>query len=187
VTLAYTFWHRPMADVESAAYERDLDSFHAHLAAPAIPGLAGSRTLRVPDLPWQPGGGYEDWYLVDGFGALADLATGAVDAAHRSSHAALARAAGNGAGGLYGLVAGAAFAPAAWAGWYVKNPGVGYPALLAALVTLAGDERIAAAWQRQLVLGPAPEFRVEAAGPVAVTGATLAAAAPIDVSGWRST
>ena len=44
--------------------------------------IDGVRVLRArTDLPWLPGGGYEDWYLVDGFAALGTLAEHAVDSA----------------------------------------------------------------------------------------------------------
>jgi hypothetical protein len=194
-TLAYIFWHRPRPDADPLAYERDLRSFHSDLRGTArsrlsragddepgaIEGFLGSRTLPVPRLDWLEGGGYEDWYLIDGFAALGPLAAGAVDAARAQSHDALARAVLEGAGGVYGLLAGTAFAPAGWVGWFLKRDGVSYEALSAHLRQRVAEGVVAAVWQRQLVLGPAPEFRVEATGvdPIEVEGADLAAAVPL--------
>jgi hypothetical protein len=41
---------------------------------------------------------------------------------------------------------------------------------------------ISTVWQRQMVLGPAPEFRIEAAEPVQLHGAELAVAVPTSPS-----
>ena len=57
--LAYTFWHRPRPERHPAEYETGMRHFHQRLAEVPIPGFVGSWTLRVPDLPWLPGGGYE--------------------------------------------------------------------------------------------------------------------------------
>jgi hypothetical protein len=185
--LAYVFWHRPAAGVDAGAYEDALRGFHAALegvrsasfrvaALPFEAGGAGGSagpagSLRPdgsagpggPGGPGKPGGsptpalpaGYEDWYLVADWAALGELNATAVDAAHRGPHDAAAGRAGAGWGGVYRLVgggdghaaggshggaAGAAEPPAA-VHWSARRPdGAG---LL---------------WQRQMVLGPAPEF-----------------------------
>jgi hypothetical protein len=181
--LAYTFWHQPKPDVDLVDYELGLQVFHERLAAVPIPGFVSSHTLRVADLPWLPGGGYEDWYLVDDFAALGNLATAAVDSARRLPHDVLAYASLHGAGGVYDLVAGEPAIRSSWAGWFRKRDGVHYPELLAGLREDVENSRVLAVWQRQLVLGPADEFRIEAAGPVQVAGAELRVAVPICVSG----
>jgi hypothetical protein len=195
VTVAYVFWHRPGAGVVPEEYEGWLERFHGRLAAVPIAGFGRSYTLRVPELGWLAGGGYEDWYLVADFAALGELNRAAVDAARLSSHDALARTVSgrHGAGGVYGLAfgtAGAAAGAAAggvtsggWAGWFGKRHGVGYAELRAELRELVEAGAVSAVWQRQMVLGPAPEFRVEAAGPVQLRGAELAVAVPVIVSG----
>jgi hypothetical protein len=171
-------------------YEGWLARFHGRLAAVPIAGFGRSYTLRVPELEWLAGGGYEDWYLVADFAALGELNRAAVDAARLDSHDALARtvSARHGAGGVYGLAFGAASvgvgtASGGWAGWFGKRDGVGYPQLRAELHELVEAGAISAVWQRQMVLGPGPEFRVEAAEPVQPHGAELAVAVPVIVSG----
>jgi hypothetical protein len=187
--LAYTFWHQPKPDVTAGDYERGLQVFHQRLAAVPIPGFISSDTLRVPELPWLVGGGYEDWYLVDDFAALGTLATAAVDQDRRPPHDVLAYASQQGAGGVYALVAGRSGEPgrpAGWAGWFRKRDGVHYPELLAGLRKQVDDGQVVAVWQRQLVLGPAEEFRVEASRPVPVIGAEFVASVPAGESAWVS-
>lgn len=171
MTLAYTFWHRPRAGIPAEGYERDLGLFHERLAmrgSEQIPGYLSSYTLRVPQLPWQNGPGYEDWYLVEDFAALAGLAEAAVDSSRLERHDALAGAVLDGTGGLYGLRAGSSPpTEGAWVSWARKRPGVGYAELFSDLEARVADGSLGALWQRQLVLGPAPEFRLE--GPSAIT------------------
>jgi hypothetical protein len=187
MTLAYVFWHRPRAGVDPDEYEGGMRRFHERLAAVPIPGFIDSWTLRVPDLPWLAGGGYEDWYLVDDFAALGTLAEHAVDSARTQTHDAMARSVRDGAGGVYALLAGESGVSSAhrtgWVGWFSKRDEVRYPQLRATLTQAIEDAAISAVWQRQLVLGPAPEFRVLAAGPVAVSGTDLAATAHVSMSG----
>jgi hypothetical protein len=185
MTLAYTFWHRPRPEIDHGEYESGLQRFHERLAVVPIPGFVDSWTLRVPDLPWLAGGGYEDWYLVEDFAALGELAEHAVDAARSDSHDVLARAVQDGAGGVYALLTGAVDAREGWCGWFGKRDGVGYPALQAALETQVENEGSLVVWQRQLVLGPAPEFRVLAPGPVTVWGADLAVGARVRVPDFQ--
>lgn len=162
MALAYVFWHQPAESVDRAAYEARLVRFHDRLAAAPIPGLLGSRTVRVPPLAWLPGGGYEDWYVVDGFAALGTLNDGAVDVAHRAPHDAVAAGSGHGAGGLYALLAGDALADADVHTWFAKPAGVLYADLHRRLLHELADG--ATLWQRQLVLGPAPEYCMVAPG-----------------------
>ena len=188
MTLAYTFWHRARPEIDPTAYEADLQAFHQRLSAVPIPGFLDSWTLRVPDLPWQAGGGYEDWYLVEDFAALGVLAEHAVDADRTPTHDQMARSVRDGAGGLYALLGEAGSSDgrpeqAGWVGWFSKQPGVGYSQLRANLERSIEDGVIRTVWQRQLVLGPAPEFRILAPGPVAVSGADLQIGVPVVMSG----
>lgn len=174
MTLSYTFWHRPQAGVSPEGYERDLALFHERLAmlgAGQIPGYQASYTLRVPALPWQSSPGYEDWYLIDGYESLGVLAGAAVDETRLERHDALAGAVLDGTGGLYGLRAGTA-PPAenSWVGWGRKRPGVSYAELFSDLESRVETGSLTAVWQRQLVLGPAPEFRLEGPASVSVAG-----------------
>ena len=183
MTLAYVFWHRARPDVDAVGYEAGLNAFHQRLADVPIPGFVDSWSLRVPDLPWLTGGGYEDWYLVDDFAALGVLAEHAVDPVRQPRHDVMARSVLDGTGGVYALAAGSARARAGWCGWFTKQPGVGYPQVRADLTEQVAAGSATAWWQRQLVLGPAPEFRVLAPGPVTLRGADLALGLPVTVSG----
>ena len=165
--LAYVFWHQPAPGIDAAAYEERLRAFHGAL------GLAGSRTLRLDRAPWdgEDARWYEDWYPVEDWRELGTLNERAVSGARRDPHDAAATRAGTGAGGVYGLRAGSAEA-AGEALWVAKPAGMAYDELFAALREAAPDATV---WQRQMVLGPAPEFCVVGADelpwPARATGA----------------
>jgi hypothetical protein len=156
--LAYLFWHRPRPGVEPEEYEEAQRGFHARIEV-------DSACFRVEALPWQAGapsdtradrgeeGGsfYEDWYLVDDWRALGELNAAAVDARHRDAHDRAAAMAADGWGGLYASVRGPASIPGQ-ARWIDKPRGVATADLL------AGIPKQVPVWQRQMVLGPAPEL-----------------------------
>ena len=148
--LAYVFWHWPRADSEVDAYEAGLLGFHSRLAG--IPGLVASVTFRVEGLPWQSEARYEDWYVIDGFDALGVLNTSAVSGSHQDPHEQLAAAAAGGAGGLMKLAQGDISFESGVVRWLTKPSGMTYGALTECLN--------GSVWQRQLVLGPQPEFCV---------------------------
>jgi hypothetical protein len=152
--LAYVFWHRRRAGVAVEEYEAALRAFHSSLTG------VRSASFRVDALPFAAGEGYEDWYLVSDWAALGELNSRAVDERHRAPHDSAASRAGAGWGGVYGLVRGEA-EPPEWARWVDKPPGTPYEAFIESLAP-----RAAAVWQRQMVLGPAPEFCVAAAGEI---------------------
>jgi hypothetical protein len=159
--LAYVFWHWPAPALAREAYVARLLAFHRALRAAPPPGFRGSRVLAVEGAPWAPAAAaYEDWYLVDDFAALGALNEAAVTAARREPHDGVARLAGGGAGGVYRrLSTGGAVPPVVH--WASKPAGEGYPSFLARLPA-------AEAWQRQLVLGPAPEFCLLGPAPAGV-------------------
>jgi hypothetical protein len=162
--LAYLFWHRPADAVDAADYERRLAAFHDRLRAEPPPGCARSAAFRVGSLPWLADGGYEDWYLVDDWSALGVLNAAAVDAAHLPDHEAVATLAADGAAAVYALRAGSlAIADAGTAAWYDKPRGEPQAGFEVRLVADRSAEDFAL-WQRQLVLGPAPEFCLLARG-----------------------
>ncbi len=179
MVLAYVFWHQPRAEVETDRYERALRLFRARLVTEPVPGLLGCWSVRTPELAWLPGGGYEDWYLVTDFVALGHLNAGAVDAGHAAAHDPIAHAAGFGVGALYAAHHGDPHRRDAERAWFTKPDGTSYEQFHADLVAPSADDRDdrdaerVTWWQRQLVLGPAPEYcRV---GPQTATTA----------SGWR--
>src|SRR5215213_4080009 len=151
--LAYVFWHVAAADAGREDYEGRLEAFHAALRAERPCGMGATATFGLRAVPWLGDrGGYEDWYLVDDFAALGTLNEAAVSGTRRVPHDAAAALAATGAAAIMGHVAGPLLAgPPAWAAW---------------LAEVAGEA--AAVWQRQMVLGPAPEFCVVAPAAVAL-------------------
>jgi hypothetical protein len=157
VTLAYVFWHRPRAGVVPEDYEAALEAFHAVVGVPSW----FSRLARTPWLD-EPGW-YEDWYLVDDWAALGTLNETAVRGAREAPHNRAAAAAADGIAGIYALRFGAPAEPG-WAAWVHKPRELAYPAFESDVRAAAGEG--ASLWQRQMTLGPTPEFAVLAAGPV---------------------
>ena len=154
--LAYLFWHSPADAVERSEYEALLAAFHERLREAPPPGFRESVAFAVTTA-WA-GTGYEDWYLVDGWRALGVLNADAVDDVRGPEHEPVARRAATGAGGVYALRAGdMAVGDAGAAEWSVKPAGEPYPDWEARL-TAGRDAADFALWQRQLVLGPAPEY-----------------------------
>jgi hypothetical protein len=144
--LAYLFWHRPRGEIDAQDYERLLWLFHEKLAN----GGSSSAAFRLSALPFTDGPGYEDWYLVEDWTALGALNEVAIGAKVRETHDAVAELAGEGWGGVYRLLRGQAIPPRR-ARWVNKPGDQSYDVFLDQL-------RDMAVWQRQLVLGPAPEF-----------------------------
>jgi len=195
--LAYVFWHRCREGTDIEAYEQALIAFQRSLARMPPVGMRGSAVFRVGALPWsvgaalgeEPGGvtagaGYEDWYLVEDYAALGVLGEAAVGRGHRTSHDRAARGLGWGTASLYRLLEGDARsvsgAGAASSATWVSRP-LGSPERpLAELLGDGMDPAHASLWQRQLALGPAPEFCLLAGEhPQGVAESRLPA-------GWRS-
>ncbi len=169
--IAYLFWHWP-ADPHD--YEATLARFHNRLHAAGPPHLRRNASYRVAGAPWLPGGaGYEDWYLVDGFGDLDALNEKISLASVRDAHQAVAQASTGGAGGLYAVRSGDPLAAAPQVTWITKPRGLDYSRFYEQLAPTPCLLR------RQLVLGPAPEFL--AFGELA--GGTVVTREPVFVSG----
>jgi hypothetical protein len=181
--LAYLFWHRPAAGAARDRYETALLAFLRRLLEDGAPGLLAARSARVAGLPWLPGDGYEDSYLVRDFAALGALNLAAVDVARSEAHRRIAGAAAFGAGGVYGTDAGeAAHDGAADAGrycvWLEKPLGTSYAGFVKSIMAQVRGE--GTLWRRQLVLGPAPEFRLVASNPIALPEALSPLACRLD-------
>ncbi len=158
--LAYVFWHRAAAGVHAEDYERSLVRFHHSLAENPPAGFCSSLTLRAAELPWLAGEGlgYEDWYLVENWTALGVLEAAAVSRGHAGAHESVARAMGQGAGGVYRLLEGRPSpADTALAVWVSRPASSGAPQI-AELLEDGFDPARSALFQRCLVLGPAPEL-----------------------------
>jgi len=142
--LAYVFWHRHRGGVDRLRYEEDQMTFHGVL------GMT-SACFRLAELPFgEKGGGYEDWYLVEDWQALGELNRAAVDSVRRGDHDRAASGSADGWGAVYSLLRGPASIPEG-ARWLEKPRGTPADQFLASLAE-------ATVWQRQMVLGPAPEF-----------------------------
>ncbi len=162
--LAYVFWHWPAPALDAARYAEALVGFHRSLGGSPPAGFRGSRVFEIEGAAWVPVEcAYEDWYLVDDFAALGALNDAAVSGARREPHDAAARLAAGGQGGVYRLLGALGPAAAPRTTWCSKPAGEAYPQYLARLPS--GE-----VWQRQLVLGPAPEFCVVGADATASVG-----------------
>jgi hypothetical protein len=150
--LAYLFWHRPDGTDDRERYEQRLIEFHEALRG----AVAESAAFRLERLPFEGGGGYEDWYLIEDWPDLGELNRAAVSGKRRAPHDAAARLAAAGWGGVYRLVRGSSAVPDG-VRWTAKGRGEGYDSFL-------DRQRADAVWQRQLVLGPAPEFCLTSVG-----------------------
>lgn len=155
--MAYVFWHRPRGGVDTVEYADALREFHTILAAARIPGFLRSWSVRVADLPWLGEGPvYEDRYVVEDFTSLGRLNVAAVAAGQKSAHDAAATRAAFGTAGLYALIAGDPDPAATHAWWFDKPAGTSPDQL--------GQTR-GSLWQRQMTLGPGPEFQLIGAAP----------------------
>lgn len=155
--LAYVFWHYAAASVDVSQYEERLVTFHHALRKAKPDGFVRSAAYRIQAAPWLSNPvGYEDWYEIEDWAALGVLNTAAVSGPVRADHSAVARLADGGAGGLYRLLRAAAESAIHSAGlWLVKPREMPYPDFLA---EVEQRSKGCALWQRQMVLGPAPEF-----------------------------
>jgi hypothetical protein len=170
--LAYLFWHRPARGVARDVYEAAIVRFHRSLAARPPAGFVRSVCLRAAALEWLGGDGYEDWYVVEDFAAIGVLNEAAVGRGHVTAHDDAARRAGPGTGAIFRLLEGSAAPALARVAVWVERPrGVESP-MLAALLGDGMDGTHAGLWQRQLSLGPAPEFCVLAGEPPAGVAST---------------
>ncbi len=167
--LAYVFWHWKQAETTAKDYEDRQRGFHAALAAAPPSGFLWSFSVSLSGAAWAAGGGdaYEDWYLVQDFGALGRLNEAAVSASRAAPHDAAAAVAAGGTGGLYGLRRGAALRRPQYAQWFWKPESMPYSELFARLAPVV-DQVQGALWMRQMVLGPTREFCLHAGAPVSL-------------------
>ncbi len=163
-TLAYVFWHRPAPPVAPVEYERELARFHGSLRDAGPVGFLGSAAYRVSRVPWtEPAAEaasavYVDWYLVEDWAALGRLNEAAVAPPHLRPHDEVARSAAWGTATVLRLRAGGpALRSDRCERWSAKPAGVP-GASFAEELAREDPDGDATVWQRQLALGPAPEF-----------------------------
>jgi len=159
--LAYVFWHWKKNAIPATEYERRQREFHERLCASPPKGFQYSFSVGLRAAPWTVDLAYEDWYLVEDFGALGLLNEGAVSGELRKYHEAAANAAEGGTGGLYRLRHGSIVHEPKMAYWFAKPAGMSYTDCFDELLP-AVDDTHGALWMRQLTLGPAKEFCVHA-------------------------
>jgi hypothetical protein len=158
--LAYVFWHWPLPTIVARDYTDRLVAFHQSLRDHAFPGFYSSHVFQLEHAPWSPPKQslYEDWYLVENFASLETLNQMAVAAINKASHDQAAHYADGGIAGVYQLSAGEADPTHAQvACWFGKPTGMSYAAFFPLLRPLV-IEHGGALWQRQMTLGPTPEF-----------------------------
>ncbi len=165
--LAYVFWHWARPGVGRPDYEATQRAFHDALADDPPRGYLRSLSLALTGAPWANAGwdAYEDWYLLHDSGALDRLNDAAISAGRQLPHDAAAAAAAGGTAALYALRLGTALDRPTHAYWFAKPDAVRYDELWNALGPLVRDGH-GALWMRRMVLGPSPEFCLQAAGPV---------------------
>jgi len=167
--LAYVFWH--YSAVDPSLYETRLVAFHRALQSTKPDGFVRSAVYQIQGAPWLPRStGYEDWYEVEDWAALGALNTAAVFGQVGTEHNAVARLADGGTAGLYRRERQAAEPMSQTASlWFAKPRETSYPEFTARFDALPVGCTV---WQRQMVLGPTPEFCI--AGPeAAVAGLRL--------------
>jgi len=167
VALAYVFWHTPDPEVDTGRYEAALASFLEALLAAPPRGLRDCASHRIAAPPWLPAERtYEDWYVVEDHEALGAIGPGAVSGAPAAPHHEVAALSAEGSAGLYACLAGAPDGAGASSCWLDKPRGLAYPDFKLELSSALASP--GSLWQRELVLGPAPEFCLlgeEAEGP----------------------
>ncbi len=183
MTLAYVFWHWPKPGGAREVYETRLGMFHDALAAHPPRGFERSAALRVSGAPWTGAAeAYEDWYLIDGFAALGEINEAAVSGARQRPHDEVAVEAGGGTAGVYRLIAGAGDVAAARVSyWMAKPAGMTYAAFREALGGALASPGTSL-WQRQMTLGPATEFCLQAPGAAAAPEAVSATVVRVELT-----
>jgi hypothetical protein len=154
--LAYVFWHWLRFEVHRADYEKALVDFYKAVRAVKPRGFVDCFGYRLDSLPWKApvSDGYEDWYLIEDFHSLGTLNETVVSGTTTQPHQAVASLAAGGSGGLYKLNSARYDDRDRFSTWFPKPSGMSYRDLNSILNTLDHSDH----WQRQLTLGPAPEF-----------------------------
>ena len=179
--LAYVFWHWKGESIGTDDYQARASEFHASLATAPPEGFVRSVCFSIAGAGWIPGGGpaYEDWYRIESSAALDALDRAAVAPPHQSPHDAIAGRVSGGTGGLYRLRQGTPLdGQARHAHWFRKPAGMTYDSLYRLLDPLV-EVNGAALWGRQMVLGPAPEFCLQARESAPLPAPVEAAGIPL--------
>ena len=159
--LAYVFWHWRYSHVDKTAYQKRIIDFQEMLCTHKPSGFQYSTVFQIEHVPWGRGDNemYEEWYVLDNSAALDVLNEAAVTRHCKEPHKQVARDAAGGTGGLYRLYAGEPdLATARIALWFSKPSGMTYENFYRILQPEV-QQSAGSLWQRQMTLGPTPEFR----------------------------
>ena len=156
--LAYVFWHWRYAHIEKLSYQQLLIDFHTALRAQKPAGFHYSTVFQLEHAPWLDviGEVYEEWYMLENSAALDSLNEAAITGLCREPHNQVARSAAGGTAGLYRLRE-SRITTAHVAYWFAKPSGMSYETLYQTLQPQI-KRSSGTLWERQMVLGPAPEF-----------------------------
>jgi len=163
--LAYVFWHWRYPHIEKLSYQQLLIDFHTALRAQKPVGFDYSTVFQVEHVPWlsMAGEAYEEWYILENSAALDALNEAAITGLCREPHHQVARSAAGGTAGLYRLRASSGITTAHVALWFAKPAGMSYETLYQTLQPQI-KQSPGTLWERQMVLGPAPEFCLQTPG-----------------------
>jgi hypothetical protein len=177
--LAYVFWHWKRTEIASKDYEDSQRGFHSALAAAPSSGFIDSFSVGVSNAPWAASiEAYEDWYVVQDFGALGLLNEAAVSGSRLHPHDVAAAVAAGGTAGVYGLKRGTVLRRPQYGHWFAKPEGMPYRELFDQLAPVV-DRVDGALWMRQMVLGPTTEFCLHAAERVSLPAGIEALIIPL--------
>lgn len=157
--LAYLFWHCARAEVTASEYETALAAFHRALLQSRPQGYLGSFVVALDRIPWLADrAGYADWYLVESSADLDSINRAAVTGAREAPHEGVAALAQDGIAGLYRVTRGRLRLPGdrVEETWLSKPAGERYGDFFTRLEGGVGES--GCLWQRQMTLGPTPEF-----------------------------
>jgi hypothetical protein len=158
--LAYVFWHWRYPSVEKTSYQKRIIDFQETLNTHKPSGFLYSAVFEIEHVPWAGGEGeaYEEWYVLDNSAALDVLNEAAVTGPCKEPHNQIAIYAAGGTGGLYRFSSGKPdLATARVALWFAKPAEMTYENFYA-LLQPEMQQSSGSLWQRQMTLGPTPEF-----------------------------
>jgi hypothetical protein len=157
---AYVFWHQRAPKQAVEVYEEALALFHKTLSTTGVDGYMGSLVFRVYGATWIAPEAYEDWYLVEGLGALEGLNTSIMNLGIRGQHDVVAKMSVKGTGTILSQVSGSLESlRSTTAAWVSKPRGMSYDEFYSE-TTLIIKGSPWSLWRRQLALGPTPEFLI---------------------------
>ena len=139
-------------------YEASLLAFHERLKSAGIEGFRSSSTSIVRKIPWVADCDcHEDWYVLDDWATLGALSQASISGEQKAAHDLVTHSSSIHAATLYSLRHGTYKLDAPVAVWFFKPENMAMwvmEELLAPYLDLPGSSL----WQREMALGPAPEF-----------------------------